>query len=50
MSLAMEWRDCGVRVNALSPGYTLTPMNQRPEVAAQSCSLWVVCTTSSGLP
>jgi len=32
-SLAMEWCDRGVRVNAISPGYTATPMNTRPEVA-----------------
>lgn len=32
-SLAMEWSDRGLRVNAISPGYTLTPMNARPEVA-----------------
>jgi NAD(P)-dependent dehydrogenase (short-subunit alcohol dehydrogenase family) len=32
-SLAMEWSDRGIRVNAISPGYTLTPMNKRPEVA-----------------
>lgn len=32
-SLAMEWARRGIRVNALSPGYTLTPMNRRPEVA-----------------
>src|SRR5690606_39162023 len=32
-SLAVEWADRGVRVNALSPGYTLTPLTSRPEVA-----------------
>jgi len=32
-SLAMEWADRGLRVNSISPGYTLTPMNLRPEVA-----------------
>lgn len=32
-SLAVEWATSGVRVNALSPGYTATPMNSRPEMA-----------------
>ncbi len=34
-SFAMEWADRGIRVNTISPGYTLTPMNLRPEVAEQ---------------
>lgn len=34
-SLAMEWVQKGIRVNAISPGYTATPMNLRPEVAEQ---------------
>lgn len=34
-SLSMEWSDRGLRVNSISPGYTLTPMNLRPEVAEQ---------------
>lgn len=32
-SLATEWASDGIRVNALSPGFTLTPMNLRDEVA-----------------
>lgn len=31
-SLAVEWATRGIRVNALSPGYTATPMNTRPEM------------------
>ncbi|MCF4129614.1 SDR family oxidoreductase [Methylobacterium sp. SyP6R] len=34
-SLAMEWVGQGIRVNSVSPGYTSTPMNLRPEVAEQ---------------
>lgn len=34
-SLAMEWSARGIRVNAISPGYTATPMNTRAEVADQ---------------
>ncbi len=35
-SLAMEWVDRGLRVNAISPGYTATPMNTRPEMLHQT--------------
>jgi len=31
-SLAVEWSERGIRVNSLSPGYTATPMNSRPEM------------------
>ncbi|MAV82028.1 MAG: short chain dehydrogenase [Pelagibacteraceae bacterium] len=34
-SLAMEWVDYGIRVNSISPGYTKTPMNLRPEMVDQ---------------
>jgi NAD(P)-dependent dehydrogenase (short-subunit alcohol dehydrogenase family) len=32
-SLAVEWALNDIRVNSISPGYTATPMNLRPEVA-----------------
>jgi NAD(P)-dependent dehydrogenase (short-subunit alcohol dehydrogenase family) len=35
-SLAMEWSARGLRVNSISPGYTATPMNTRPEVAERA--------------
>jgi NAD(P)-dependent dehydrogenase (short-subunit alcohol dehydrogenase family) len=35
-SLAVEWVGHGIRVNAISPGYTLTPMNMRGAVAGQN--------------
>ncbi|RPE62915.1 NAD(P)-dependent dehydrogenase (short-subunit alcohol dehydrogenase family) [Pacificibacter maritimus] len=35
-SLAMEWVDRGIRVNTISPGYTATPMNTRPEMVHQT--------------
>lgn len=35
-SLAMEWVERGVRVNSISPGYTATPMNTRPEMVHQT--------------
>jgi NAD(P)-dependent dehydrogenase (short-subunit alcohol dehydrogenase family) len=35
-SMAMEWVDRGIRVNTVSPGYTATPMNTRPEMVHQT--------------
>lgn len=35
-SLAMEWVGRGIGVNAISPGYTATPMNTRPEMVHQT--------------
>ena len=35
-SMAMEWVERGIRVNSISPGYTATPMNTRPEMAHQT--------------
>jgi len=35
-SLAMEWVGRGLRVNTISPGYTATPMNTRPEMVHQT--------------
>jgi NAD(P)-dependent dehydrogenase (short-subunit alcohol dehydrogenase family) len=35
-SLAAEWAEHGIRVNAISPGYTLTPMNRRSAVAGMN--------------
>jgi len=35
-SMAMEWVSRGVRVNSISPGYTATPMNTRPEMIHQT--------------
>ena len=32
-SLAWEWAEGGIRVNSISPGYTYTPMTNRPEQA-----------------
>ena len=38
-SLAVEWAP-HVRVNALSPGYTLTPMNTDPNVSPEMRAAW----------
>jgi NAD(P)-dependent dehydrogenase (short-subunit alcohol dehydrogenase family) len=35
-SMAMEWVGRGIRVNTISPGYTATPMNTRPEMVHQA--------------
>lgn len=35
-SMAMEWVGRGLRVNTISPGYTATPMNTRPEMVHQT--------------
>lgn len=35
-SMAMEWVERGIRVNSISPGYTATPMNTRPEMIYQT--------------
>lgn len=35
-SMAMEWVERGIRVNSISPGYTATPMNTRPEMVHQT--------------
>ena len=37
LSRAWPWNGLrrGIRVNSISPGYTATPMNLRPEVAEQ---------------
>lgn len=35
-SMAIEWVDKGIRVNSISPGYTATPMNTRPEMVHQT--------------
>ena len=35
-SMAMEWVDRRIRVNSISPGYTATPMNTRPEMVHQT--------------
>ncbi len=35
-SMAMEWVGRGIRVNSISPGYTATPMNTRPEMVNQT--------------
>lgn len=35
-SMAIEWVGRGIRVNSISPGYTATPMNTRPEMVHQT--------------
>ena len=36
VAVAMEWIEKGIRVNSISPGYTATPMNTRPEMVHQT--------------
>jgi NAD(P)-dependent dehydrogenase (short-subunit alcohol dehydrogenase family) len=43
-SLAVEWAPQGIRVNSLSPGYILTPLTERDEVADKRAE-WI-----SGIP
>ncbi|MBM6588459.1 glucose 1-dehydrogenase [Brevibacterium sp. RIT 803] len=43
-SLAVEWAPQGLRVNSLSPGYILTPLTERDEVAEKRAE-WI-----SGIP
>jgi len=38
-SLATEWAPHSIRVNSLAPGFTLTPMNAREEVASMRANI-----------
>lgn len=38
-SLATEWAPHAIRVNSLAPGFTLTPMNSREEVASMRADI-----------
>lgn len=44
-SLATEWAAHGIRVNSISPGFTLTPMNSRAEVA----TIWDIVSAQTPL-